>query len=272
ARLALVAADLDDLAAKRDRAVELLVADRVTPARLPAGIHYQIDGAGPGRIGFLFPGQGSQYPGMGAELAIHFPPARAVWDDAALVGMGDRPLHRVVFPTPAIDAAEREAQDALLTATEWAQPALAAQSLALLRVLAALRVRPDCAAGHSFGELVALHVAGVLDAEALLRLARRRGELMRDTAEDCDTAGGLRHGRRPGRDAGDRLLRQRGRGHPRPLARRAVDRESQRAAAGGRRRPPEGRRGDRAPAAHRENHRAAVERRRRVPQPAGGRC
>src|SRR5262249_48842253 len=92
------------------------------------------------------------------------------------------PLHQVVFPIPAFTDADREAQDALLTATEWAQPALAAQSLAQLRLLAALRIHPDCVAGHSFGELVALHAAGVLDAEALLRLARRRGELMRDAA------------------------------------------------------------------------------------------
>ena len=183
ARLALVAADLDDLAAKRDRVATLVGADGGAPDRLPNGIHYQAGGTEPGRVAFLFPGQGSQYPGMGAELAMAFPPAQAAWDDAARVSVGDRPLHQVVFPIPAFTDAEREAQDKLLTATEWAQPALAVQSLAQLRLLDALQVRADCAAGHSFGELVALHAAGVIDAEALLRLARRRGELMRDAAQ-----------------------------------------------------------------------------------------
>jgi acyl transferase domain-containing protein len=54
--------------------------------------------------------------------------------------------------------------------------------MALLAVLSRLGLRPDCVAGHSFGELIALHAAGALDPGTLLRLARRRGELMRDAA------------------------------------------------------------------------------------------
>src|SRR5205814_10559281 len=77
---------------------------------------------------------------------------------------------------------DRAAQQAALTATEWAQPAQAAQSLAQLALLDALKISPEAVAGHSFGELVALHTAGVFDAPTLLRLARRRGEAMRDAA------------------------------------------------------------------------------------------
>src|SRR6185295_3937760 len=77
---------------------------------------------------------------------------------------------------------EREAQGHALTATEWAQPALGLQSAALLRVLSAIGVRPDCVAGHSFGEVAALHAAGTLDEATLLRVSRRRGELMREAA------------------------------------------------------------------------------------------
>lgn len=76
---------------------------------------------------------------------------------------------------PAFTGESRAAQQDLLTRTEWAQPALAVQSTALLAVLRAAGVEPDCVAGHSFGELVALHAAGVLDERVLLRLARRRG-------------------------------------------------------------------------------------------------
>src|SRR5262249_15908230 len=124
----------------------------------------------------------SQYPGMGADLAMRFPQARAAWDEAAGLELGDRPLHQVVFPVPAFTDAEREAQNATLTATEWAQPALAAASLAQLRLLDVVGGRAECVGGNSFGELVALHAAGAFDAVALLRLARRRGELMRDAA------------------------------------------------------------------------------------------
>lgn len=173
ARIAFVASDAADRSAKLARAADV-VSGRV--ASLP-GIHYQT-GASPGKVAFLFSGQGSQYTGMGADLAMQVPEALAVWDRAATGG-----VHEVVFPIPAFTEEERQAQQDRLTATEWAQPALAVQSMALLAVLDALGVVADCVAGHSFGELVALHAAGVLDADSLVRLARRRGELMRDAAQ-----------------------------------------------------------------------------------------
>ena len=133
-------------------------------------------------MGFLFPGQGSQYVGMGADVAMQVPQAQAVWDRATGLDLGDVPLHRVVFPPPAFTGDDRREQERRLTATEWAQPALAVHSAALLAVLSELGLRPDCVAGHSFGELVALHAAGAFDVDTLVRLARRRGELMRDAA------------------------------------------------------------------------------------------
>jgi polyketide-type polyunsaturated fatty acid synthase PfaA len=185
ARLAIVAAEGDDLAAKIATATERLKAGRPDggPPQPSSGqVHYGMGRPAPGLTAFLFPGQGAQYVGMGADLAMHLPLARAAWDAAAGHEAGDRPLHRVVFPPPAFTDGDRAAQQALLTATEWAQPALAAHSMALLAVLDRLGLRPDCVAGHSFGELTALHAAGALDCGTLLRLARRRGELMRDAA------------------------------------------------------------------------------------------
>jgi acyl transferase domain-containing protein/NADP-dependent 3-hydroxy acid dehydrogenase YdfG len=178
ARLAVVAADADDLAAKITIAAERIEAG----SPLPSLVHYESGRLAPGLTAFLFPGQGAQYIGMGDDLAMHLPLARAAWDAAARHEPGDRPLHRVVFPPPAFGDEERQAQQALLTATEWAQPALAAHSMALLAVLTRLGLRPDCVAGHSFGEVIALHAAGAFDAGTLLQLARRRGELMRDAA------------------------------------------------------------------------------------------
>ncbi|MEU6253480.1 SDR family oxidoreductase [Streptomyces sp. NPDC047043] len=181
-RLAVTAESTADLASRLRQAAALLAKEPRVAFSTPTGIHYATGPAEPGRVAFLFSGQGSQYVGMGADVTVHIPQAQAVWDRAADLEVGDRPLHRVVFPPPAFDDADRAAQQALLTETEWAQPALAVQSLALLSVLDAVGVRPDCLAGHSFGELTALHAAGVFDADTLVRMARRRGELMRDAA------------------------------------------------------------------------------------------
>ncbi len=180
ARLAVVARDADDLTAKLHAAASAIENGRPLPAQ--GHVHLGVGPAAPGLVGFLFPGQGSQYVGMGADLAMHLPSARMAWDRAAALELGDVPLHQVVFPRPVFTEAERAGQEARLTATEWAQPALAVHSLALLGVLGGLGLAPVCVAGHSFGELVALHAAGAFDAETLVRLARVRGKLMRDAS------------------------------------------------------------------------------------------
>jgi acyl transferase domain-containing protein/NADP-dependent 3-hydroxy acid dehydrogenase YdfG len=179
-RLALVAADTAALVQQLGAAIKKIEQDPATPFSTPLGMVYGAAKADPGKIAFLFSGQGSQYVGMGADLAQHSPAARRAWDLAAQLSFDGKPLHSVTFPIPVFSDAEREAQATLLTATEWAQPALAAQSLALLAELAELGLQPSALAGHSFGELVALHAAGAMSADTLLRLARQRGELMRD--------------------------------------------------------------------------------------------
>ncbi|MFD4761877.1 SDR family NAD(P)-dependent oxidoreductase [Streptomyces sp. NPDC058439] len=181
-RLAVVATDSEDLREKYAQALTLIRQRPGTAFSTPNGVRYAFGDPVPGRLAFLFPGQGSQYVGMGAGLAMLSPVAQAVWDRLGGTSFDGRPLHRVVFPPPAFGDEERAAQAALLAATEWAQPALAVHALALLDVLRGLGLQPDCVAGHSFGELVALHCAGALDADALVGLARRRGELMRDAA------------------------------------------------------------------------------------------
>jgi [acyl-carrier-protein] S-malonyltransferase len=120
------------------------------------------------RIGMLFPGQGSQAVGMGADLAAAYPEARAVFEaaDAAL----GYDLSQLCYAGP-IET---------LTETRHAQPALLAHSVAVLRILQAHDVRPSVVAGHSLGEFSALVAAGSLDFESALRIVRRRGELMID--------------------------------------------------------------------------------------------
>ncbi|MFE5396200.1 SDR family NAD(P)-dependent oxidoreductase [Streptomyces sp. NPDC056568] len=184
ARLAVVAADAEELARLLNEAAEHLDTAPDAVPRGTRGVHCAVGVPEPGPVAFLFSGQGSQYPGMGGGLALHVPQAQEVWDQLA----DWRPqegtaLHHVVFPPPAFDERERQAQAERLTATEWAQPALAAQALAQLAVLDAVGVTADFLAGHSFGELVALHAAGVLSRTDLLAAARRRGELLRDASE-----------------------------------------------------------------------------------------
>lgn len=115
----------------------------------------------------LFPGQGSQKPGMGKDLAETFPEARAVFERADQV-LGTS-LSRLCFEGPADD----------LTLTHNAQPALLAHGAAVWAVARErLAGRVRAAAGHSLGEFTAYHVAGSLSLDDALRIVRRRGELM----------------------------------------------------------------------------------------------
>jgi [acyl-carrier-protein] S-malonyltransferase len=118
------------------------------------------------KTAFLFPGQGSQFAGMGQSLAEAFPEARRTFDEAdAALGF---PLSNLCFHGPEED----------LKLTENTQPALLAVSIAAFRVLEARGVRPDYVAGHSLGEYSALVAAGSLDFQDALRLVRKRGQFM----------------------------------------------------------------------------------------------
>ncbi len=115
----------------------------------------------------LFPGQGSQKPGMGKDLVDAFPAARDVFDraDAAL----GAPLSHLCFDGPAEE----------LTLTHNAQPALLTHGAALWAAMrASIGASVVAAAGHSLGELTAYHAAESMGLEDAVRIVRRRGELM----------------------------------------------------------------------------------------------
>ena len=178
ARLAVVATDEEDLCAKLGQAASAIANSPKESFSAPNGIYYGFD-IDPGKVAFLFPGQGSQYPNMGAHWAIHFDEARAVWDRSVDLDFGaEERLHEIVFPPPVFNDRQRQEQVERLTATEWAQPALGATSLSVHALLQKMGLEPNCMGGHSYGEITALSASGVLDEESMLRVSRKRGELM----------------------------------------------------------------------------------------------
>jgi [acyl-carrier-protein] S-malonyltransferase len=123
------------------------------------------------KVAFCFPGQGSQDVGMGRAIAERFPESRAVYDEASeAVGFD---VARICFEGP-IEA---------LTRTDVQQPALVATSLACLRAVETIGVRPDFVVGHSVGEYSALAAAASLADRDAIALVRARGEAMAEAAD-----------------------------------------------------------------------------------------
>ncbi len=138
----------------------------------------------PGGIAFLFPGQGSQYVGMGRALTTIFPEMLETLQEAEAGLPAEQAPAARLFPLPAFDDETMATQKADLTRTEVAQPALGTVETGMLRVLDRFGVRPQALAGHSYGELVALHAAGRLDLKTLFSLSALRGRLMANGHQD----------------------------------------------------------------------------------------
>ncbi len=124
------------------------------------------------QVAFVFPGQGSQRPGMGRLLHDAFPEARRVFEEANEV-LGE-PFTRLVF-----DGSPEE-----LTRTRNSQPALLTVSVAALRVIGSRGAAFDAVAGHSLGEYSAVVAAGGLPFAEALRLTRMRGDFMQEAAPE----------------------------------------------------------------------------------------
>jgi acyl transferase domain-containing protein/NAD(P)H-dependent flavin oxidoreductase YrpB (nitropropane dioxygenase family)/NAD(P)-dependent dehydrogenase (short-subunit alcohol dehydrogenase family)/acyl carrier protein len=206
--LAVVAGSLEDLREKLDIAVKTLTGAEATLSD-PRGIYFaekpgaanaqrptsniqrpsRSDANGAKRstsdvrpkVAFLFPGQGSQYPNMLAQLAIAFPEVREVLDAAegVLAGKLERPLGRLIYPPSPFTPEQEQAAKEALQRTEVAQPAVGTTSLAMHRLLSLLGVEPNFLAGHSYGEYAALAAAGSIPFADLIRLSHRRGEVIR---------------------------------------------------------------------------------------------
>jgi [acyl-carrier-protein] S-malonyltransferase len=121
-----------------------------------------------GKLAFLFPGQASQYPGMGRDLAEKYPESHAVFDEA------DAALGFSLFKLCC------EGTEEALKQTENTQPAILTVSIAAYRALEKRGITPDFAAGHSLGEYSAVVAAGGLDFAEAVKIVRGRGRYMQE--------------------------------------------------------------------------------------------
>lgn len=128
------------------------------------------------KLGFLYAGQGSQRPGMGADLYEAFPAFRRVLDAAQ--AEVDFDLKQTCFQDP----------EGVLNQTRYTQPCMVAFAAGLTAVLRERGITPSAAAGLSLGEYSALHAAGVFDASTAVKLVAFRGRAMEEAAAGHDSA------------------------------------------------------------------------------------
>ena len=176
-RLAIVANSAEDLARKLSGALGRLEDPQCVQIKDNAGVYFFREPLR-GKIAFLFPGEGAQYPNMLLDLCVHFPEVRECFDraDRALAGGARRMLpSEFIFPRSILPEAERENVKRELWQLEGAVEAVLIANRAMRTLLGKLEVRPDTMAGHSTGDYSAMLACGVIRAEeeAFVRTIRK---------------------------------------------------------------------------------------------------
>jgi len=144
-----------------------------------------------GKLAFIFPGQGSQYVGMGHDLIKCFPKARVALNLANQIFDPSRRLSDFIFPEPAGKENEETMFDEALRSTDIAQPAIGAVSLLMQKILHRFDITPDATCGHSYGEMTALYAAGRFSESDFLSLSVARGKYMAQAGGGKDKGGML---------------------------------------------------------------------------------
>jgi acyl transferase domain-containing protein/phosphopantetheinyl transferase (holo-ACP synthase) len=175
-RLAIVATSCGGLREKLEQAIPKLQDENCRRIKTMSGIYYEGDPLGrDGKVVLVFPGEGAQYPHMLADLCLHFPEARAVFDRIDRL-YADHPrghlLSDWVYPRPSFSDAERLQTEQRLMDLDMAVESVLTANGAMYAVVSRLLGRVDAMLGHSTGEHSAAMAAGALDVDTDERLAR----------------------------------------------------------------------------------------------------
>ena len=164
-RLAIIAADRDDLAQRLTKAEAILADPATRRVATRSGIYFA-DAAIGGKVAFMFPGEMAQYPGMLADAATAYPEVREWFDflDALFADRrAERHSHLIFQPPTGLDEAATAALTEKLRQVDFGSEAVFAADQAMLAMLRRLGIEADCYVGHSTGENAALVGAGVFD-------------------------------------------------------------------------------------------------------------
>jgi acyl transferase domain-containing protein/phosphopantetheinyl transferase len=183
-RLAIVATSLHDLQRKLNKAVQRLADPTCRQIKDVSGMYFVAQPLGrEGKLAFLFPGEGAQYPNMLADLCLRFPEVRECFDQIDRIFTG-HPRQYVpsdyIMPRPAFTPEAKAWAEHHLWQMDGAIESVLTSNHAMLTLLSRLGLRPDAVVGHSTGEYSAMRAAGVLAMDGDERLARFALELNRD--------------------------------------------------------------------------------------------
>lgn len=183
-RLAMDYGDADDLARRIEKTLKAFETESANAWASLAGQGIFRGRGLPGKVAFLFPGQGSQYPNMLRDLCAVEPITAETFREAdeVMTPILGRSLTSYIFVDE--DPASISAAEAALKQTAITQPAVLTANVALLRLMAKFGFTPDLVVGHSLGEYAALVAAGVLSFPEALEVVSNRGRAMAKVSSD----------------------------------------------------------------------------------------
>jgi len=189
-RLAVIASSIEDLQQKLTYALKRLFDPECHQIKDLKGVYFfESSLSKEGKLAFLFPGEGSQYVNMLADLCLFFPEIRACFDkaDRILLEKGQKDVpSSYIFPPPFFSEEERRAAEKQLWKMDRATEAVLIGNLAMYTLLHSLGIKPDQIVGHSAGEWSAMIFSGIIDVEEFLQNTRKLNQIYRRLSEDPD--------------------------------------------------------------------------------------
>jgi len=174
--LTIVGDNIDKIISNLDKACNMLYDKSRSEFFLAQGIYFSQRPLAPEeKVAFLFPGLGSQYPGMGNDLPANIPLIREIFnkiDSDSIRYTGSSILELLVSDK---DLTKRDSFAELLIRSDYNHPAMLAMEAGIFQVLSSAGIKPDMVAGHSLGEYFALYAAGVFDLDTAIEITTIRG-------------------------------------------------------------------------------------------------